>query len=321
MKALVLNTLNSKPVYTDHTLRELKSGEVVVDLHASALNHRDLWITKGMYPNIQVPVILGSDGAGMIGERRVLINPGWYWGADERVQSEEFTVLGMPTDGTFAEQVIVPSQYVYDIPVHLSIEEAAALPLAGVTAFRSLMVRCEAQKSDKILITGIGGGVAQFAMQFAIALGAEVYVTSGSDEKLAKAKGMGAAGGYNYKHEGWYKEAQKDTDGYDVIIDSAGGDSFQHYIKLSRPGARIGFYGATLGKYNNINPQIMFWRQVSVLGSTMGSDQDFEAMLEFVSEHKIHPLIDTVIPLSDGIQAFDRMEAGNQHGKIILKHI
>lgn len=292
-------------------------GSNLVSLSASALNHRDLWISKGMYPGIKTPVILGSDGVGEIDSRSVIINPGLNWGDDERVQSDAFQVLGMPKHGTFAEYISIPDKYIYDTPDHLSDIEAAALPLAGVTAYRVLMTRCQLRSTDRVLVTGTGGGVALFAVQFALALGCEVHVTSGSADKIRRATAMGVARGFNYKQDDWHKQIEG---GYDVIIDSAGGDGFQHLIKLCNPGARIGFYGATLGKYQNLNPQLLFWRQISIIGSTMGSDRDFADMLAFVSKHKIVPVIDRVYPLSEGAQAFDRMAAGDQFGKIVLNH-
>lgn len=318
MNALVLESINSWPEYKEVEAPKESPGMPSIQIKAAALNRRDLWITQGMYPNIKLPCILGSDGAGMLDGRKVIINPGLNWGEDERVQSDEFEVLGMPKNGTFADHLVVPEGNIYDMPEHLSFEEAAALPLGGVTAYRTLMVRCQAQSTDKILITGAGGGVAQFAIQFALAIGAEVYVTSGDDKKIEEMKKLGVAGGVNYKSKDWDKDLKKMTGGLDVVIDSAGGDGFQRLVKLMNPGGRIGFYGASLGKYNNLNPQIMFWRQISLLGSTMGSDQDFQNMLQFVNEYKITPVIDMVLPMTEGKQALQRMESGEQLGKIVL---
>jgi NADPH:quinone reductase-like Zn-dependent oxidoreductase len=317
MKALIIEKVGSPIKMTEVDNPVKRDGYSIVKLKASALNHRDIWITKGMYPGIKEGAILGSDGVGELDGRNVILNPGLKWGRNEAVQSDDFEVLGMPMNGTFAEYISIPNKYIYDQPVHLNTEEAAALPLAGLTAYRVLMSRCQAKSTDKILVTGTGGGVALFVVQFAVALGCDVYVTSGSDEKIAQAVALGAKGGYNYKNETWYKEV--DTD-FDVIIDSAGGPSFQHLVKICKPGARIGFYGASLGKYQNLNPQLLFWRQISLLGSTMGSDQDFRDMLAFVDEHKIKPVVDSVFSLEEGSKAFERMEAGTQFGKIVLKH-
>ena len=317
MKALTIEKIGSPVKVADVDMPVAADGHSIVKLLASALNHRDVWITKGMYPGIKEGAILGSDGVGEIEDKSVIINPSIGWGNNEAFQSDKFEVLGMPRNGTFAEYISIPNENIYDKPTHLSIEEAAALPLAGLTAYRVLMSRCQAKSTDKVLVTGTGGGVALFAVQFAVALGCDVYVTSGSEEKISKAVSMGAKGGYNYRNETWYKEIETD---FDVIIDSAGGPAFQHLIKICKPGSRIGFYGASLGKYQNLNPQLLFWRQISILGSTMGSDQDFRNMLAFVNDHKIKPIVDQVFSLEEGRLAFERMEAGAQFGKIVLKH-
>jgi NADPH:quinone reductase-like Zn-dependent oxidoreductase len=317
MKSLSLIEIGKPLEYSESKVPELKADHTIVELKASALNHRDVWISKGMYPGITTPIILGSDGVGKLEGKLVIINPGLNWGDNENVQSNDFQVLGLPKNGTFTEQISIEDKYIYPMPDHLSVLEAAALPLAGVTAYRVLFSRCNLKSSDKVLITGAGGGVALMVIQFALAHGCEVHVTSGSDQNIDKTLKLGVHKGYNYKKEDWYKDVEGQ---FDVIIDSAGGSSFQHLIKLCAPGARIGFYGATLGKYTNLNPQLMFWRQVSLLGSTMGSDADFKAMLNFVTRHKIHPIIDEVFDLKDGAKAFAKMEAGEQFGKIVLQH-
>ncbi|MDX5346615.1 MAG: zinc-binding dehydrogenase, partial [Hymenobacteraceae bacterium] len=249
----------------------------------------------------------------------VLINPNINWGDSEKAQSQEYTILGLPTNGTFAEYVCVAADRVHPKPAHLTFEQAAALPLAGLTAYRALFTRAQLQPAEKVLITGAGGGVALFAIQFAIAAGAEVYVTSGSDEKIARAKEMGARGGINYRQDDWFKQLKKEAGLFDVIIDSAGGDQFAHLVDLAAPGGRIAFYGGTLGKINNLIPGRIFWKQLSILGSTMGSDADFKNMLAFVAKHKLVPEVDSVFPLSETEQAFRKMDAGKQFGKIVIK--
>ena len=316
MKALVLEQVGSKPIYKDVKDPESDSDLAVVELKYAALNHRDVWITKGMYPNINVPVILGSDGAGIYDGKEVIINPGFDWGENFRVQSNEFNILGMPKNGTFAEKVEVDQQYLYQKPAHLTLQEAAAVPLAGVTAYRVLFSRCQLMTGERVLVTGAGGGVATMCIQFALAAGCEVHVTSGDEMKIAEVIGLGVEKGYNYKDGNWYKEIKG---GFDVIIDSAGGDSFQNLVKLCNPGARIGFYGASLGKYNGINPQLLFWRQVSIHGSTMGSPSDFSEMINFINEHEIKPLNDSTYSLEDCNEALKRMDKGSQMGKIILE--
>lgn len=296
-----------------------KTGHSIVHLKAAALNHRDVWISKGMYPGLQPGVTLGSDGAGTVDGRPVIINPSWFWGNDERFPGKDFQILGMPIDGTFAEQILVPSDRLFDKPEHLDFEQAAALPLAGLTAYRVLFSRCQLKPGEKVLISGIGGGAALFAFQFAIAAGAEVWVTSSSEEKINEAMKMGAKGGANYREENWAKTFGKKAGAFDVIIDSAGGSGFANLVKLTAPGARIGLYGGTRGAWEGVSPQLVFYRQINILGSTMGSDNDFANMLSFVSEYEIFPVVDSVYPLDEAGKAFGRMDEGKQFGKIVLK--
>ena len=320
MKAWIINTLKEWPelkVVSDPDPEEARS---IITLMASAINHRDLWITKGMYAGIQLPAVLGSDGCGMLNGKPVVINPGWYWGDNIKVQSSEFRVLGMPDQGTFAEKISVPEEYIFDKPEHLSMEEAAAIPLAGVTAYRTLITKCQPVPENKVLITGIGGGVALFAFQFALAYGCEVWCTSGTDLKIKKARDMGAAGGVNYTETDWAECLLRKAGGFDIIIDSAGGDNFRHFIKLCNPGGKIAIYGATYGKWDGLNPQAVFWKQLSIFGSTMGSRQDFIDMLAFVSNYRIYPVVDSVFKFDELYKGFERIQSGEQFGKIVFSH-
>ena len=320
MHALRLTTPKQPVEYVTTDKPEPQDDYTLVKVAAAALNHRDVYITQGLYPGVEAPVTLGSDGVGTTPDgKRVLIDPGMEWGDNEAYQSDEYHILGMPTDGTFAEYVKVPTAQLHPVPPHLSDTEAAALPLAGATAYRAVFTKCGLQSGERVLISGIGGGVALMAFQLALAAGAEVWVTSGSDAKLDRARELGASGGANYRHDDWYKTLLKATGGFDVIIDSAGGDGFAHFAKLAKPGARIAFYGGTQGKINGLSPQLLFWRQVSIYGTTMGSPSDFDAMLDFVTRHEVTPVVDEVYPLSEGMAAFDRMAAGDQFGKIVLQ--
>ena len=318
MKALVLNNTNQPLDF--QTVENLVGDKkkAVVALKAAALNHRDLWITKGQYAGIKFPTILGSDGAGWLDGDEVVINPSLDWGRNEQFQGPNYRILGLPDHGTFAEQVLVPRSNIHPKPKHLTMEQAAALPLAGLTAWRVLHSRCKVKKGERVLVSGIGGGVALFVLQFAVKAGAEVWVTSGTDEKIQKAMAMGAKGGVNYRTENWHKILQKDASGFDVIIDSAAGDQFAQLASLCNLGARIGIYGGTLGKINGLSPQIVFWKQASILGSTMGSNKDFAAMLQFVQKYEIIPVVDQVFALKDGNQALEYMALGAQFGKIVL---
>lgn len=318
MKALVLKALHDGVHYEDVPDPVPREGEVRVELRAAALNHRDVWITKGKYPGIRFPSVLGSDGVGSLDGRPVLINPSLAWGDSERFQGERFEVLGMPTAGTFAEYIVLPEENVVDRPAHLNDAEAAALPLAGLTAYRALVSRAGAGAGDRVLVTGIGGGVALCAMQFALALGARVYVTSGSDAKIARALEMGAEGGANYREQGWDDKLKAAAGAFDVIIDSACGPGFGKLVGLADMGGRIAFFGGTAGPIEKLDPFAVFWRQISILGSTMGSPSDFADMLNLVETHRIVPVVDCEFPLAEGNAALERMQAGAQFGKIVL---
>ena len=319
MLSAVLPEINKPLVIEEREKPEPGSGRVLVELHAAALNHRDVYIRDGLYANIQLPCVLGSDGTGVYDGREVMIFPAFNWGKDPRFQSDEFSILGMPTDGTFQEFICVPKSHLFPKPDHLSWEEAAALPLAGLTAYRVLFSKCNLQEGERVLITGIGGGVALIAMQLALAQGAEVWVSSGSEDKLSRAVELGAAGGVNYKEKDWHKSLRKQAGGFDVVIDSAGGDGFALLPGVCNPGARIGIYGGTQGKVNGLSPQIIFWKQISIHGSTMGTEDEFGKMLAFVDKHDIHPVVDKVFPMAEVNEAMDRMHRGDQFGKIVLK--
>jgi zinc-binding alcohol dehydrogenase/oxidoreductase len=341
MKAIQLTAVNQPLVLTDVPDPAPERGEVVVDLRAAALNHRDVFIQQGLYPGIVLPCVPGSDGAGVVSAvgngvdsawlgREVIINPGLNWGDNPAYNSWLFTILGMPANGTLAEKVVVPATNIYTKPAHLTFEQAAALPLAGLTAWRALMTRAglNRQKPERVLITGVGGGAALFALQFAVAAGAEVWVTSGSAQKVANAVALGAKGGVSYKESDWHKtllrEATKATPtlartGYfDVIIDSAGGPDFARLTQVAAPGGRIAIFGGTTGKITDILPAVVFFKQLNIFGTTMGSDAEFAELVQFVEQHQLVPVVDSVRPLAEAQAAYDHMHGGQQLGKIVL---
>ncbi|HEY6902646.1 MAG TPA: zinc-binding dehydrogenase [Puia sp.] len=328
MKALVITEKNQPLVVQEVADPKAGPGEAIVRVRAAALNHRDVWIQKGQYAGLKYPIVPGSDGAGVVVEstaadwvgKEVIINPALSWGQSPAYQDPtDFRILGLPDDGTLAEYVKVPVQNLAQKPEHLSFEEAAALPLAGVTAYRALMTRGKVQAGEKVLISGIGGGVALFAFQFALAAGAKVYVTSGSPEKLDRAMAMGASGGVNYKNSDWVEQLRHLAGAFDVTIDGAGGDGMGELLDLAAPGSRVVFYGATRGNPSSLVVRRIFWKQLNVLGSTMGSPEDFEAMTGFVKKHKIHPIVDRVFELEEGEAAFRWMEGESQFGKIVVR--
>ncbi|MEI2405717.1 MULTISPECIES: quinone oxidoreductase family protein [Niallia] len=305
------------------------SKEVVVRLQAAALNRRDLMVVQGRYPGMQLPAIPGSDGAGIVvavGDEvdngltgdEVIINPGLNWGSDMNKKSADYNALGNPTNGTYAQYVKVPAENVYSKPSHLSWEEAAALPLAGLTAYRALVTKGGVKKGENVLIPGVGGGVATYLVQFAAALGAKVYVTSSKDEKIEKAKSFGAMGGVNYTSEDWSEELEKLTGGIDLSIDSIGGEVFKTLVSLGKIGSRIVSFGATRGPVPNLLLPSMTVKEISIIGSTMGSPIDFADMVKLVEEHKIHPVLDKTFSLEKAAEALLRMEKGENLGKIVL---
>jgi zinc-binding alcohol dehydrogenase/oxidoreductase len=302
----------------------------LVQIKAAALNRRDYWITIGKYAGIKYPTILGSDGAGVVtevgsdadkhwGGKDVIINPGYGWGDNPDFQSDDFKILGLPDDGTFAEYVKVSTQNLHTKPIHLNWEQAAALPLGGLTTYRGLFVKGKAKKGNKVLVTGVGGGTGAIALQFAIAAGCEAYVTSGSDEKIEAAKKLGATGGVNYKATDWAEQLAKLAGGFDVIIDSALGAGFAKLPDICNPGGRIVIFGGTAGNVPELNGRKIFWRQLQIIGTMMGNAEDFKAMLDFVNEHKIVPVVDEVLPLAEGDKAVKKMEHSSQFGKIVLQ--
>jgi NADPH:quinone reductase-like Zn-dependent oxidoreductase len=330
MKAIVLEGADKSLVLKEVETPALQPGEALVQIKAAALNRRDYWITAGKYAGIKYPSILGSDGSGIVTgvgsdadkgwlNKEVIINPCHNWGSHEEYQNRDFSILGLPEDGTFAEYVKVKAEYLYAKPVHLSWEQAAALPLAGMTTYRALFTKGKAKKGDKVLITGIGGGTGTFALQWAIAAGCQVFVTSGSGQKIERARQLGACAGVNYKAQDWAQELQQLSGGFDVIIDSALGNGFDKLLDISNPGGRIVFFGGTAGNIPPLNGRKIFWKQLQILGTTMGSPDDFKGMVDLVNKHKIEPVIDEVFPLAQAQKAVDKMENSSQFGKLVLK--
>ena len=331
MHAVILQDKNEPLVWKEADKPQPAEGEVLVRIKAAAFNHRDLWIQKGQYAGIRYPIILGSDGSGIVVElgdgvidswlnKEVIINPGMNWGNDPNFHDRHFKILGLPDNGTFADYVKVPAEYLYEKPAYLTFEEAASIPLAGLTAYRALFTRGQVKQGDKVLITGIGGGVALMVLKMALAAGAEVYVTSGSDEKIERAVALGAKLGVNYKMSGWYKLFQSAVEGFDIIIDSAAGDDFKYLVDLANPGGKIVFYGGTQGPITTLNPQKIFWKHLSILGTTMGTPQEFAAMLNLFETHKIKPVIDEVFDMQNAEQAIRKMDDAAQFGKIVLRN-
>lgn len=303
--------------------------QVLISLHAAALNHRDVW-TRNEQTAPQNGIILGSDGSGVIEDvgdeiddlligMEVVINPSLEWGNNPIVQGDKFKILGFPDSGTFSDYVAVARKQVFEKPEHLSHLESATIPLSGLTAYRALFSKARLRAGEKVLITGVRGGAALWALQFALAYKARVYVTSGSETKLQQAKELGATGGFNYKDPDWATKAAKEAGGFDIAIDSAGGEQFSKLPDLMMPGGRIVIFGRTGGNIPELSPRTLFWKQLSIHGTTMGTRDEFLSMLELVESRNIKPVIDKIFPLEEAEEAMRRMERGDQFGKIVLK--
>jgi zinc-binding alcohol dehydrogenase/oxidoreductase len=293
-------------------------GEILVRVRAAAFNRRDVFITEGRYPGIALPRTLGSDGAGVYEdtESEVVIDPMLGWGSDPKLWAEGASILGMPHDGTFAQYVAVPRTNIYPKPTHLSMEQAAALPLAGLTAYRALFTRGEVRAGETVLIPGIGGGVQTFVLLFAKAAGARTIVTSGSEEKLERARALGADVTINYaQNPDWQKGLKRGE--VDLVVDSSGGDTLNKALSVVRPGGRLVLYGGTrLEATIRLFP--VFWNHIDIRGTSMGSPQDFRDMLELVNQHEIYPAIDRTYPMDDAVEAAQRIARSDQFGKVVL---
>ncbi|KAF2816809.1 NAD(P)-binding protein [Mytilinidion resinicola] len=317
--------------------------QVVVSITAAALNHRDLFIRQHLYPGTAFGVPLLADGAGIVTStgsspsakkwlnKRVILNPGLGWTSDPDGPEgpKGYLIMGgtkFNPAGTLAEVVLVEAEELEEAPTHLSDAEAAALPLTGLTAWRAFFTKSgNAKPGRNILITGIGGGVALMVLLYGVAQGCNVYVSSGSEEKLAKAKELGAAGGVNYKEEGWEKKLveilPKDRKYLDAIVDGAGGDIVSKGVKLLKAGGIISIYGMTTSPKM---PWLMsaVLKNIEVRGSTMGSRKEFADMVDFVNKKNLKPVVSRVVKGLDIAEIdglFEDMKKASQFGKLVIE--
>jgi NADPH:quinone reductase-like Zn-dependent oxidoreductase len=289
-------------------------GEVLIELRAASLNHLDLWIRKGL-PSVPKPRILGADGAGVIAgtDERVVINPGIEH--DGRI-----SVVGEHMDGTHAELVAVPQDYVHPIPDGLSFEEAAAFPLVFETAYRMLVTKARLQPGEWVLIWGIGGGVATAALAIAKAVGARAVVTSSSDAKLERARGLGADETVNHDAEDVPARVKEITGGgAHVVVEHVGEATWARSLNAARQDGRVVVCGATSGPNPPAALHRIWWKQLAVLGSSMGTRADFQGAYDLIAAGKARPVVDEVFPLSEAAAAHERLERGEQLGKIVLR--
>ena len=295
-------------------------GDVLIDLRAASLNHLDVWIRRGL-PSVPKPRILGADGAGVVisgGEyepgMRVVINPGIDHG-DGRI-----TVVGEHFDGTHAERIALPRHQVYPIPDELTFEEAAAFPLVFETAYRMLVTKARLAADEWVLAWGIGSGVSTAVLSIAKALGAFVIVTSSSEEKLERARELGADAALNHATDDVVAVTKELTGGgAHVVVDHVGEATWAKSLNAARPDGRVCVCGATTGPNPPANLHRIWWKQLTIFGSTMGMRKDFEAAYDLVDAGKVKPVVDEVFPLSEAAAAHQRMERGEQLGKIVLR--
>lgn len=318
-------------------------GEVVLEVRAAALNHLDIWVRKGR-PGMQLPMphVLGSDASGIVSDLgpgsgdqfqpgdEVILNPG-LWDPEcefslrgEPNVSPSFSIVGLSRPGTFAQKVAVPAYCVQPKPAYLSFTEAAALPLVYLTAWRMLMTRAALRMGETVLIHGIGGGVALAGLQWAKLGGAVVIATSSSDNKLERAKALGADHGINYRATQSVADAVRGITrgrGVDVVFDTVGAATWPINLASVRKGGRIVHCGITTGASVEADLRTLYWNQLTIMGSTMGSPEDFRLMLRSAETARLKPVIDSIHPLKNAKEAMDIMESGKQFGKIVLEMV
>ena len=310
--------------YEDVADPEPAAGEVLVELRAAGLNHLDVWIRKGM-PSVPKPRILGADGAGVVAALgagvegfsvgdRVVSNPGI-------VHDGRITVIGEHTDGTYCELKAIPAGQLYLLPEQLSFEEGAAFPLVFETAYRMLVTKAGLREGEWVLIWGIGGGVALAALEICRALGARTIVTSSSPEKLELARGLGADVAVSHVEDDVVAVVKESTEGAgaDVVVETVGEATWERSLAAAAHEGRVVVCGATSGHSPPARLYRLWWKQLTVYGSTMGTPSDFEGAYELIKEGRTRIHVDSVFPLADAATAHERLESGAQFGKVVLR--
>jgi NADPH2:quinone reductase len=338
MRALFIEKHGGPEVlqYVDRPEPEPGAGEVRIAIRAAAMNHLDLFVRDGI-PGVPLPIVPGADGAGTVDAlgagvegltvgQRVLVQPGLHdnvceWcRAGEQSLCVKYGIVGEHAQGTFAEKAVVPARNLFPIPERLSFEQAAAFPLAYQTAWRMVVGRARVLPGETLLVHGAGGGVAGAVIEIALLCGARVWTTTSGEEKMRRAREAGAEVVLDYKAVDVAKEVRARTNkrGVDVVVDSVGEATWMTSLLSATRGGRIVTCGATSGPNPKEEIRQIFWKGLSILGSTMANDREFRALLSTVAAGKLVPKIDSVFPFSRAAEAYRRMEAGEQNGKIIL---
>jgi len=313
------------------------AGEVLVQVKASAMNHLDLWVRRGLPIETTMPHIGGSDIAGVIagvgegvGEarigERVVINPNLYDGTCEWCRRGEesmcvrYRILGEHTNGGFAEFVTAAAAHAHRLPNGYAYEDAAALPIAYMTAWRALHSRARLRPGEDVFVVGASGGTALAAVQIALLIGARVFALTSGAENARRLRELGAAFVYDRSEGDWAKALHADTGkrGVDVVVESVGEATWKGSVRALAPGGRLVTFGATTGPKVEIDIRALFWRQTDIMGTTMASNAEFAQMLDAAFSGRLRPIVDSVMPLDQARQAHERLEAGGQFGKIVL---
>jgi len=312
-------------------------GEVLIQVEVAAFNHLDLWVRRGIPIETTMPHVGGSDFAGRVAElgegvdgpplgTRVLVNPALSCGRcreclrGEQSQCTSFRILGEHTDGGFAEYAVAPATNLYPIPDEISVESAAALPVAYQTAWRALITRARVRPADDVLVIGASGGAAAAAVQIAKLAGAHVYAATSGEEKVERVRALGADVVYDRDTVDFSRAVYKDTGkrGVDIVVENVGEPTWEGSVRALAPGGRLVTYGATAGPVVTLDIRRVFWRQIEIIGTTMASRSEFEAMLRAAWAGQLRPVIDTRFPLDEARAAHEYLEAGRQFGKVLL---
>lgn len=337
MRAVVLFKHGGPEVLTSVDYREPKLGptDVLVQVKATALNHLDIWIRKGL-PGVKLPLILGSDIAGVVKEvgegverfrpgDEVIVAPGYGCGVCEYCLSgreslcRTYTMPGYHVDGGYAELTAHPERAILPKPRNLTFEEAASIPLVFLTSWHMLKTLADVREGEWVFIWGAGSGVGISSIQIAKLMGANVITTVGDDWKIEKAYKLGADHVIQRKKEDVVSKVREIAGSVDVVVDSVGRDTWSKDMKMLKRGGRLVSVGATSGSEAGIDVRYVFAKQLRILGSYMGSRAELMEVLRFVEEGKLKPVVDSVYELEEAGKAHEKMERSEMFGKIVLR--